>query len=42
MHTYENPRGFSIQFVFTKFIAKSTQLILYNPVSGHAKKPTFH
>ncbi len=30
--TSENPRGFSIRFVFAKLVAKTTQLILYKHV----------
>ena len=33
--TYENPRGFSIRFVFAKLVAKTTQLILYKHVVVH-------
>ena len=33
--TYENPRGFSIQFLFAIFSAETTPLIIHNNVGVH-------
>ena len=35
--TYENPRGFSIQFLFAIFSAETTPLIIHNNVASNCR-----